>query len=365
MNPLNSFKKLNDPRKDTATKWYSLELIIFQTLSAVISGAETWVDVAEFGKEKREWMSQFVSVPDGTPSHDTIGDFFKRLNAKVFSECFLRWTQQVCGVTQGELIVLDGKTMRGSHNKRVGKSAIHMISAWASNNKLVLAQRKVNDKSNEITAIPELLELLEIKGGIISIDAMGCQREIAKQIRAQQADYILALKTNQTELHQQAVDAFRFQKPTSQKETIEKNHGRIEQRVCSVINNPKDIEDAPKWKGLKSIIRIIRQREETASAIKSEETHYYISSMTESAAFFIDKIRSHWTIENQLHWVLDVTFKEDHSRVRTGFADQNFAIIRHTAINLLRLDKTPKVSLRNKRNKAAWNDTFRQKLLRI
>ena len=365
MNPLNSFKGLNDPRKDTATKWYSLELIIFQTLSAVISGAETWVDVAEFGKEKKQWMSQFVPVPESTPSHDTIGDFFKRLNAKIFSQCFLKWTQQVCGVTDGELIVLDGKTMRGSHNKRIGKSAIHMISAWASNNKLVLAQRKVNDKSNEITAIPELLELLEIKGAIVSIDAMGCQREIAKQIRGQEADYILALKTNQIELHQQVVDAFRFQKPTSQKETIEKNHERIEHRVCSVINNPKDIEDAPKWKDLKSIIRIIRQREETISAVKSEETHYYISSRTESSTFFIDKIRSHWTIENQLHWVLDVTFKEDHSRVRTGFSDQNFAIIRHTAINLFRLDKTPKISLRSKRNKAAWNDSFRQKLLRI
>jgi len=365
MNPLNSFKRLNDPRKDTYTKWYSLELIIFQTLSAVISGAETWVDVAEFGKEKEAWISRFVPVPEGTPSHDTIGDFFKRLNANLFSECFLQWTQQICGVTEGELIVLDGKTMRGSHDKRIGKSAIHMISAWASNNQLVLAQRKVSDKSNEITAIPELLELLEIKGGIVSIDAMGCQREIAKQIRTQEADYILALKTNQPELHQQVVDAFRFQKPSSEEESIEKSHGRIEHRVCRVINNPKDIEDAPKWKDFKSIIRITRQREEISSLSKSTEESYYISSMTEAAPFFIDKIRSHWAIENQLHWVLDVTFGEDHSRVRTGFSDQNFAIIRHTAINLLRLDKTPKVSLRNKRNKAAWNDDFRKKLLRI
>src|SRR5579872_2729385 len=197
MNPLENFKKLTDPREDTPTKLYSLELIVFQTLSAVISGAETWVDVAEFGKEKKEWIARFVPVPNDTPSHDTIGDFFKRLNANLFSECFLRWTQQICGITEGELIVLDGKTMRGSHNKRIGKSAIHMISAWASNNQLVLAQRKVNDKSNEITAIPELLELLEIRGGIVSIDAMGCQREIAKQIRTQEADYILALKTNQ------------------------------------------------------------------------------------------------------------------------------------------------------------------------
>lgn len=365
MNPLDSFKGLEDPRKDTATKWYSLELIIFQTLAATISGAETWVDVAEFGKEKRDWISKFVVIPEDTPSHDTIGDFFKRLHAKSFSKCFLKWTQQVCGVTEGELIVLDGKTMRGSHNRRAGKSAIHMISAWASNNQLVLAQQKVNDKSNEITAIPELLELLEIKGAIISIDAMGCQREIAKQIRQQQADYILALKTNQVELHQQVTDAFRFQKPTSEKETIEKNHGRIERRVCSVINSPKDIEDAAKWKDLKTIVRIIRHREEIISANKGEETNYYISSLNESASFFIDKIRSHWTIENQLHWVLDVDFKEDRSRVRSGFADQNFAIIRHTAINLLRLDKTPKVSLRSKRNKAAWNDSFRQKLLRI
>ena len=256
MNPLDTFSNLSDPRSDH-TKVYPLRSIVFLTIAAVVAGAETWVDVEEFGNESLEWVKNYVECPDDRiPSHDTIGDFFKRLDPDQFQECFINWTSEVCGISSGELIALDGKRLRGSYDRSAGKSAIHLVSAWACSNQMVLGQVKVDDKSNEITAIPRLLELLDLKGAIISIDAMGCQKSIAKQIIEEEADYILALKNNQAGLLEQVDAQFSFAVPGSEDETIEKGHGRIETRRCSGITGLKLVDEAENWKGIKAIVRI-------------------------------------------------------------------------------------------------------------
>lgn len=364
MNPLEHFKTITDPRSSNPNKIYSVELLIFLTLSAVISGADSWTEVEEFGREKREWLKKFVEVPhDRIPSHDTIGDFFSRIKAQSFSDCFLSWTSSITGLLTDSIISIDGKTLRGSHNVATGKKAIHMISAWSGNMRLVLAQSKVDSKTNEIKAIPDLLELLELRGALVTIDAMGCQREIAKQIIDSGADYLLTVKSNQSELLEQITDAFRFTK-TESYTTEEKNHGRIETRCCAVISNMKDMDEKNKWPALKCLLQIKRTREELSTNTKSEETQYYISSRVMDATEALKSVRSHWGIENQLHYVLDVEFKEDLSRVRNGNADQNLSVIRRIALNLLKLNQA-KASINIKRHKAAWNDTFRQEILKI
>lgn len=366
MNPITEcFSELTDPRVERR-KLYPLESLVFITISATVAGAETWVDVAEFAACKKKWLSRYVYLPeDSTPSHDTIGDFFKRLNPQEFGHCFIEWTSMVSGITKGELIAIDGKKLNGSFDRNDGKAAIHMVSAWACENEIVLGQVKVNDKSNEITAIPVLLKTLELKGAIVSIDAMGCQKGIAKEIIEQGADYLLAVKDNQKTLNEQVQQKFKITQVASKEEQIEKNHGRIEKRKCSVINNLKFLDEAENWVGIKSLIRIESERMDVISQNSTSETRYYISSLAYSAKQFNDLVRNHWHVENKLHWMLDVVFKEDDSRVRKGFADENFSIVRRIALNLIKLDKTPKVSQRNKRNKAGWSDEFLEKMLRI
>lgn len=366
MNPLTtSFAGLTDPRIEQR-KLYPLESLIFITISATVAGADTWVDVAEFAACKKQWLCKYVHLPeDRTPSHDTIGDFFKRLNPKEFGACFIAWTSLVSGITQGELIAIDGKRLRGSFDRRDGKAAIHMVSAWACANEIVLGQIKVNDKSNEITAIPALLKILELKGAIVSIDAMGCQKEIAEEIIEHGADYILAVKDNQKTLCEQVQQQFKITTLASKEEKIEKNHGRMENRTCSVITNLNFLDEADNWKGIKSVIRIESKRTDMISQTPTNETRYYISSLIRSAKQFNELVRNHWHIETKLHWTLDVVFNEDLSRVRKGYGDENFSILRRIALNLIRLDKTPKISQRNKRNKSAWNDQFLEKMLRI
>lgn len=365
MNPLDAFSELTDPRSDH-TKLYPLKTIVFLTISAVVAGAETWVDIELFGEERLEWIKKYVECPGNRiPSHDTIGDFFKRLDPDQFQDCFINWTSQVCGISSGELVSIDGKRVRGSYDRADNKSAIHLVSAWASDNEIVLGQLKVDEKSNEITAIPKLLAVLAIKGAIVSIDAMGCQKEIAEQIIGAGADYILSVKGNQSALLEQVEAHFSFTEPSSGDKTTEKGHGRIETRNCMVITNLDLLDEASKWKGIKAVVKVKSQRTDVLSEKSSEETRYYITSLEKPANELNALIRGHWGIENKLHWTLDVVFREDFSRVRKGDADQNFSIIRRIALNLIKLDDTPKVSQRLKRKKAGWSSLFLERLLRI
>jgi len=365
MNAIDYFDNLEDPRSDKS-KIYSLKDIVFLTISAVVAGADSYVEIANYGKINREWLSKYVNFPKGkSPSHDAINDFYCRLNTEKFKECFINWTSEVCGITQGELISIDGKCLRGSYDKHDKKSAIYMVSAWAGKNEMVLAQRKVEEKSNEITAIPKLLDILELKGAIVSIDAMGCQKSIAEKIIEEKADYILALKKNQSSLYEEVESRFKNIKSKKVDITIEKSHGRIEERKCEVIENMEFIDEAKKWKGLKTIIKISTKRTEVITSKTSEEQRYYISSTRKDAKEFNKLIRGHWAIENKLHWVLDVQFNEDKSRVRKGNGDENFAIIRHIALNLLKLLDRPKMSMKVKRKNAGWSNHFLQEVLNI
>jgi predicted transposase YbfD/YdcC len=343
-----------------------METIIFLTIAAVVSGCDSFTDIEDFGNAKLGWLKKFVDCPDDRiPSHDTLGDFYKRLDPEKFQECFVHWTSQVCGITEGELISIDGKTLRRSHDREGGKAAIHMVSAWAGLNELVLGQVRTAEKSNEITAIPALLRTLELKGAIVSIDAMGCQKAIASQIIEQKADYILALKDNQEELHEQVKALFRHIVPCSTDDDITKDHGRIEQRRCTVIDDLGPLDEAENWESMRSVVRIETVREVLSTGKKAQETRYYISSLNADAQRFNALIRGHWAIENSLHWVLDVNFNEDESRLRKGHADQNMSTIRRIALNLIKLDPDKRKSQRVKRKKAAWSDPFRESLLRI
>jgi predicted transposase YbfD/YdcC len=364
MTSIKIFETLPDPRKGNPNTQYSVAQIVFQTIAAVASGCEHWTEIEDFGEDKKEWISQYVQLGDTMPSHDTLSDFFKRLNPDAFVTVFIEWTKAICSLTEGEVIAIDGKTVRRSHDRANGKEAIHLISAWASGNSLVLAQRAVDTKSNEITAIPALLKLLDIKGAFVTIDAMGCQQKIAEQIISQEANYILAVKGNQKELLEGIEDSFKLQKITSEHTAVNKDHGRIETRTCSVIHQPTEILNIEKWASLKSIIRIESKREILSEKKTTQETRYYICSDTLAASQALAKVKSHWSIENNLHWCLDVSFGEDLSRMRMGDEDQNFALIRKIVLNLLSLDTT-KLSLQRKRLKASRSDSFRQQLLRI
>jgi len=365
MNSIRIFETLPDPRSENPNKLYSVSQIVFQTIAAVASGCEHWTDIEDFGEDKKEWMSKYIEVGDTMPSHDTLSDFFKRLKPELFTSVFIEWTKHICQLTEGEVIAIDGKTMRRSHQRFKGKSAIHLISAWASGNQIVLAHQAVEEKSNEITAIPALLQLLEIKGALVSIDAMGCQQEIAKQIVDAQADYLLAVKGNQAQLLKGIQDCFKIQSISDTAITTEKQHGRVEKRACAVIHQPTEILEKEKWKGLQSLIRIESQRHILCSNKTTLETRYYICSKLLTAQEAINAVRSHWGIENNLHWVLDMQFREDESRMCSGYSDQNFSLLRKIILNLLMLDKKDKMSVQRKRLRASRNDTFRQKLLRI
>jgi predicted transposase YbfD/YdcC len=364
MTSIKIFENIPDPRRPNPNTQYSVAQIVFQTIAAVASGCEHWTEIEDFGEDKKEWISKYVAVGETMPSHDTISDFFKRLNPDAFSSVFIEWTKAICSLTEGEVIAIDGKTVRRSHDKYNGKEAIHLVSAWASVGQIVLGQKAVDTKSNEITAIPDLLRLLEIKGAFITIDAMGCQQKIAEQIISQEANYLLAVKGNQPELLEGIQDSFKLQKVTSTHTKSNKDHGRIEVRTCSVIEQPTEILNMQKWPSLACIIRLDCRRELLSQNKTTEETRYYICSKALPASEALDKIRSHWSIENNLHWNLDVAFAEDQSRMRTGDEDKNFAVVRKITINLLSLNKT-KLSIQRKRLKAARSDAFREQLLKI
>ena len=337
----NVFSKLSDPRSHI-NRLHLLNDILLIGVVSVICGAETWKQMVQFAKAKESFFRKFLALPNGIPSEDTINRVFSSIDSSEFEACFIEWINSITTLVTGQVIAIDGKTLRGAkaHGK---KSPVHMVSAWASENNIVLGQEKVEEKSNEITAIPKLLKILDINEAIITIDAMGCQRDIAEVIIDNNANYILAVKENQASLLEQIKDEFLFSKKTSQNTTVDGDHGRIETRVCTIVSDFQHIENNGSWKDLKTIIKIESKREFKNSQKETENSvRYYISSCRLKASEFQKSIRSHWAIENKLHWVLDVGFNEDASRKRNRNAAQNYSILLKIALNLLRNEKTEK-----------------------
>lgn len=363
------FSDLHDPRV-TGRCDYPLIEIITIAICAVIAGADGWSEIEIFGKRKEAWLKQFLRLENGIPSHDTFGDVFRMLNAEAFQRSFTRWIEGVFTVTQGQVIAIDGKTVRRSHDRTIGRDAIHMVSAWASANGITLGQRKVDDKSNEITAIPELLDLLNVTGCIVTIDAMGCQKKIAQKIRDEKADYVFSLKENQGKFLQDVQDWFAHADQVNfvgmkhdYHETVNKGHGRIEVRRCWVVSDPVAFDYIRHYEGWADLQTIVRVQRERRLADKTErETSYYISSLPPHARVILNAIRSHWGIENSLHWVLDVVFREDASRIRKDNSSQNIGVLRKIALTILKQDPS-KASLKSKRYSAALDDTFLLQLL--
>lgn len=366
------FAELEDPRAKHLTDHKLLDIIMV-AICAVICGAESWTDVELFGNERLEWLKQFLELKNGIPSHDTFGRVFARLNASQFQSCFVSWVQAVFQKTEGQVVAIDGKSVRRSHDHASGQGAIHVVSAWATANHLVLGQQKVAEKSNEITAIPELLRLLDVSGCIVTIDAMGCQTEIAEQIVDQGADYLLTVKGNQPHLHEDMAFFFKlaqqdeFRKVEhSYARTINKGHGRIETRHCWVISGEENLQflrDFGRWKHLRCMVKVTSQRQLNGKT--TSETRYYITSLVEDAKNLLQAARSHWGVENSLHWVLDVTMGEDDSRIRKDYAPENMALLRRIALNLLRQEKTLKRGVKGKRLKAAMNPDYLFKVLSV
>lgn len=364
------FGKVSDPRINR-TKDHKLIDIIAIAICAVICGAEGWVDIELYGKSKQPWLSTFLELPNGIPSHDTFGRVFSLLDAQQFQLAFYEWVFAVNEIVQGQVINIDGKCLRGSDDKYLGKRAIYMVSAWAEANELVLGQRKVDEKSNEITAIPELLKLLAIAGCIVTIDAIGTQTSIAQTIIEAGADYVLSVKDNQGHLFEDisvlfAVDqAQDFKYATFEHaETTNKGHGRIEVRECWSTSNPEYltlIRNAQNWIGLQSIVMVVCTR--IVGDKHTKQVRFYISSLPSNAQRILEIVRKHWAIENELHWVLDVALNEDHSRVRKDHAPENLAVIRHIALNLLKQEKTAKGGIHAKQLQAAWKEDYLLKVL--
>lgn len=359
------FAGLSDPRQAMNQEHLLCDIVVI-AVCAVICGADDWVAVADFGKAKAAWFPSFLALPHGIPAHDTFWRVFRLLDAEQFQECFLRWIQAVAQITNGQIVAIDGKKLRRSHDKALGKNAIHMVSAWASANGLTLGQRKVDDKSNEITAIPELLKVLDISGCIVTIDAMGCQTEIAQTILAQEAEYLLALKENQGTLYADVALLFddlaqsnftAYVHDTAK--TVDKDHGRIEVRQAWTISDPallQALRSPEKWPNLHTLVKL--QAERYIGSEHSCETRYFISSWQTSAQKLLAGVRTHWQIENACHWVLDIAFREDESRLRKDNGPQNFAVLRHIALNCLKQERSAKLGIKNKRLRAGWDADY-------
>ena len=345
------------------------------TICAVICGADSFTAIEAFGQAKQRWLGQFLDLEHGIPSHDTIGRVFAGIDPEAFEECFLTWVEAACEATDGEVIAIDGKTLRRSYDRHAGKAALHMVSAWATANGLALGQVRTAEKSNEITAIPELLEVLSLSGCIVTIDAMGCQRAIAEAITDQGADYVLALKGNQGELRadtEALFDRVRGREGNLEDEfesaavstykSVTGGHGRVETRRCWALDVAEQgWVDLEGWSKLRTVCMVEQERfdgEETTT-----QRRYYISSLAPEAEVLLRAVRSHWHIENKLHWVLDVAFREDESRIRTGHAAQNMAVVRRLALNLLKQEPTSSAGIKNRRLRAGWDEAYLRKVL--
>jgi len=369
---IDHFSEITDPRIHRRRK-HDLIDILFSAICAVLCGAEDCVAMADFARGRLAWLRQFVPMRGGAPSHDTFSRVFALLNPGPLHECFIKWTQTIQSITHGEVIALDGKTVRHSFDTATNKSAIHMVSAWGALNGLVLGQVKVDSKSNEITAIPQLIKMLDITGCTVTIDAMGTQKQIAGQIREQQADYVLAVKDNQPTLFADVTAFFeRLHKDRfldgeaepifhTRHTTRDAEHGRIETRMAIASDVLDQIPSASQWSGLQSVVQLTSER--TVSGKTSLETRYYITSLPADAKSILSAVRSHWRVENSLHWVLDVTFDEDQSRNRLGHGPENLSTLRHIALNLCKTNTTRKASVNRKRNMAAWEPDFLTELL--
>jgi len=364
------FGTIPEPRLER-TRLYELPEILFIAICAIICGAESWEDVADFGRDQEAWLRTVLPLPNGIPSHDTFRRVFGLINAVAFQKSFISWVQAVSRLTQGQVIAVDGKKPRGSQDKGIGKGAIDMVSAWATGNQLVLGQVKVDDKSNEITAMPELLRMLVITGCIVTTDALGCQVEVAQTCVDQHADYVLALKENQGNLHQDVkmlfadLETSQYQAyPNDYAHSFDNTHGRAEQRQCWTIADPEILQQlrgANRWPNLSCVAQVRRTYQDGSE--QKREDRFFISSLSGQGQQLLGAVRSHWGVENNLHWVLDIAFREDDCRVRKDQGPQNFAVLRHIALNLLKAEKTSKRSIKSKRLQAAWKTDYREKVL--
>ena len=360
------FVELTDPRRRKVT--YPLINIVTIAICAVICGADDFVSIAHFGRKKRKWLSQFLDLTSGIPSHDRFNAVLAAIKPAEFEACLLSWISALHEITAGQIVAIDGKTLRRSFDAATGKSAIHMVSAWATANHISLGQTIVNEKSNEITAIPQLLKMLELAGSLVTIDALGCQTAIARAILDAKADYVLAVKENQRALYEEIEWFFLDQSPSTatrvtphRHQTHERGHGREETRSYFVKDVPRDFSAGDRWPGLAAIGMVIN---ETQRGDKwTFETRYYILSKKLTAKQFAKAVRSHWSIENNLHWQLDVTFQEDQCRLRRGNADANFSTLRRTALSLLKNNHALKIGVKNKRLAAGWDDSYLEQVL--
>ena len=355
----------------SANGQYELPEILFIAICGIICGAESWEDIADFGRDQEAWMRTVLALANGIPSHDTFRRVFGLINAVAFQKSFISWVQAVSRLTQGQVIAVDGKKPRGSQDKGIGKGAIDMVSAWATENQLVLGQVKVDDKSNEITAMPELLRMLVITGCIVTTDAMGCQVEVAQTCVDQQADYVLALKENQGNLYQDVnllfadLESSQYQAYRSDyAHSFDNTHGRAEKRQCWTISDPEVLQQlrgANRWPNLCCVAQVRRTYQDGSE--QKREDRFFISSLSGQGQQLLGAVRAHWQVENNLHWVLDIAFREDDCRVRKDQGPQNFAVLRHIALNLLKAEKTSKRSIKSKRLQAAWKTDYREKVL--
>lgn len=363
-NPKPYFDKVLDPRRETENKLHALSDILSIVLCAVISGCDDWETVAIFGEAKKDWLRNFLPLTNGIPSHDTFRRVFLLIDPKGFEEAFTLWARDA-KIGSEEHIALDGKTLRRSHRGNAGR-ALHMLHAWSCKHGVLIGQRKVDSKTNEITAIPDVLSLFDLKDVTVTIDAMGCQKDVAEQIVQAGGNYVLALKGNQSDL----LDDVRLYMGTEAKDrprgdfkTLEKDHGRIETRKVWATDNIEWLEQKEKWRGLKSLVMVEATRE--IQGKKTTERRYYISSLPANAKHLGSTIRAHWGIENSLHYVLDMAFNEDQSRARTGDSAENLAIIRRFALNLLKQNKSCKLGVKNKRLRAGYDDNYRAEVLNL
>lgn len=357
---------IQDFRDGPAQKHLLVE-VLTMSVCAMLAGADSFVDMERFGYAKEAWFRGFLKLEHGIPSHDTFLRVFAALNPKEFAECFMRWTQSVRRKVEREVVAIDGKTVRRSFDRHKGQEAIHMVNAWATENGLALGQVKTDAKSNEITAIPELLRALELEGCIVTLDAMGCQKNIAKEICESDADYVLALKGNHETVHEEVASFLQDARQKDWKkvphdflETVEKGHGRIETRRYGITEQIDWFADRSKWEGLRSVgmVESTRQIGTTSSC----EIRFFLSSLKANAKEFSSAVRGHWAVENNLHWILDVCFREDQCRARAGHAAQNLAILRQIALNILKRDAS-KDGIKGRQKSAGWNDSYLQRLL--